>query len=240
MRTAFTSLFFLTGVAWFTTTAHAQRSFLTSDANWYWRMDAGASIPQDGHIVDFSGYTAGPTVNYGSGQKLRYDEGFAFNAGFGYFYNKYIATELEFGSTWNGLNSVEGGSVHDSSFGTAPILANVILQYQIPRTIVVPYIGGGVGGAVTFFDANDYYQPIPGGAISLHGTETDFVFAWQAQAGVRFSLNDKMSLGVAYRYLHTDPSEFSFESHHHNGPNVDIRFSTFESHVVTVSFVMKL
>src|SRR5262245_9479497 len=152
MRIGFASLAFL--AALFTITAHAQyRGFITSDASWYWRVDAGASIPLDGHVTDFGGIS--------SNQKLSYDEGFAFNAGFGYLYNKYVATELELGSTWNSLNSVEGASVHDSSFGTAPILANVILQYPIPQTIVVPYIGGGVGGAVTFFDAHDYYQPVP-------------------------------------------------------------------------------
>src|SRR5262245_25651680 len=134
------SFAFLAGAALFTTiTTHAQRTFITSDASWYWRADAGASIPQDGHVTDCGGFFLH--------QKLSYDEGFAFNGGFGYFYNKYVATELELGSTWNNLNSVEGASVHDSSFGTAPILANVLFQYQIPRTIIVPYIGGGVGGA---------------------------------------------------------------------------------------------
>ena len=232
MRTGSTSLVLL-AVLVTTITTHAQdRSFITGDAHWYWRVDAGGSIPQEGHITDFGGLSLN--------QKLTYDEGFAFNAGFGYFYNKYVATELELGSTWNYFRSVEGASVHDSSFGTAPILANVIFQYQIPQTIVVPYIGGGVGGAVTFFDARDYYQPVPGGAVSLHGTESEFVFAWQAQAGVRFNLNDRMSLGLGYRYLHTDPSEFTFEAHHYHGPNLDVRFSSFETHVVTLSFVMKL
>jgi opacity protein-like surface antigen len=215
-----------------TITAQAQyRSFTTGDAGWYWRLDAGAAIPQDGQVTDFAGFN--------SGQKVSYDTGFAFNGGIGYFFNKYVGTEFELGSTWNYLKSVEGASIHDTSFGTAPILANIILQYQIPQTIVVPYIGGGVGGALTFFDAHDYYQPVPGGAIVLHGSESDFVFAWQAQAGVRFNLNDTMSVGLAYRYLHTDQSEFSFESHHHNSSDFEIGFSAFESHVVTASFSMK-
>src|SRR6187401_428159 len=104
----------LAGSALFaTTTAHAQyRSFVTSDAGWYWRLDGGGSIPQDGHISDFGGFS--------TGQKVSYDTGFAFNGGFGYFYNKFVATELELGSTWNYLSSVEGADVHDTSFGTAP------------------------------------------------------------------------------------------------------------------------
>jgi opacity protein-like surface antigen len=214
------------------TTAHAQyRSFVTRDAGFYWRTDAGAAIPMDGHVTEF-----GP---FSSGQRITYDTGFSFDAGFGYFFNKYVGTEVEAGWTWNYINSIEGAYTHDTYFGTGPILANVILQYPIPQTIVTPYIGAGVGGAVTLFDAHDFSRPVPGGSVSLHGSESDFVFAWQGSAGVRFDLNPKMSLGIGYRFLHTDPSTFSYESYHH-GPTLDFGISSHESHIVAVTFLMKL
>jgi len=212
------------------TTVRAQyRSFVTEDASWFWRVDGGASIAEDGKITEFAGAN--------TGQKVTYDTGLAATAGFGYFYNKYVATELEVGFVGSYLNSVQGASIHDTSFGSIPILANVILQYQIPRTIVVPYIGAGVGGAATYFNAHDYYQPVPGGSVSLHGNENDFVFAWQLQAGMRFNLNHNSSVGFAYRYLHMDPSRFDFESDSH-GPDLAIGFSEFKSHLVTLSWMM--
>jgi len=215
-----------------TTTVHAQyRSFITDDSRWYWRLDAGASIAEDGKITDFGG------VNLG--QKVSYDVGFAGDAGFGYFFNKYVGTELELGFVGSYLNSVEGASIHDTSFATIPILANIILQYEIPRTIIVPYIGGGVGGAATYFDAHEYHQPVPGGTVNVHGSESDFVFAWQAQAGVRFNVNSYTSVGLAYRYLYLDGSKFSYEADNHNGPDLNIGFSAFKSHLVTLSVLVK-
>jgi len=217
-----------------TTTAHAQyRSFITGDAGWYWRADVGATIPMDGHIREFGGFS--------SGQKLSYDTGMGVDAAFGYMFNKYVGTEVEGGFTWNSINSVEGASIHDTSFGTAPILANVILQYPIAQTRVTPYVGGGVGGAGTFFDTDSFFRTVPGGSIELHGSESDFAFAWQGLAGLRVALNDKMSIGVGYRYLHVDPSTFTFDpAHHHGGPSLDLGISAHESHMVAVTFLMKL
>src|SRR5262249_13708526 len=136
-------------------------------------------------------------------------------------------------------HSVEGASLHDTSFGTLPILANLVLQYPIPRTIVVPYIGGGVCGAATFFDTDSFYVPVPVGAASLHGVDEDFVFAWQGNAGVRLQLDNHTSVGLSYRYLHVDPSTYNFDSWHHGGPSLDLGFSSHESHFVGLTFLMR-
>ena len=214
------------------TNAYAQyRNFITGDAGPYWRADIGATIPLDGHITQF-----GP---FSSGQNVEYDVGIGVDAAFGYFFNKYVGAELELGSTWTYLSSVEGASVHDTSFGTVPILANVLLQYPIPQTRVVPYIGGGVGGAATFFDTHGFHRPVPGGTISLYGSDSDFVFAWQGLAGVRFELNSKMYVGLGYRFLHVDSSNYNFDSWYHGGPALDIGFSSHESHMIALTFLMK-
>src|SRR3954468_19272359 len=86
-------------------TANAQ-SFITRDAGWYWRAEMGATIPQDGTITEFG--------QWSSGQKVSYDTGFGLDASFGYFFNRYLATEIEAGGTWNYINSVEGVSLHDT------------------------------------------------------------------------------------------------------------------------------
>jgi opacity protein-like surface antigen len=220
------------GLLFATTTTQAQsRNFITRDSGLYWSFDAGASIPQDGHVTEF-----GP---WNTGQRVSYDAGFGFDLGLGYLCNKFVATELQLGGTWNSIDSIEGASLHDTSLGTLPIMANLILQYPIPRTRVVPYIGGGAGGAATFFDTDEFYAPTPGGPIWLHGSDDDFVFAWQALAGVRVELNSRMSVGLGYRFLHMDPSSYTFESWHHGGPDLELGFSSFESHQVSLTFRMK-
>ena len=52
-------------------------------------------------------------------------------------------------------------------------------------------------------------------------TAHDFVFAWQASAGVRVDLSSKMSVGLGYRFLHVDPSSYTFHSYHY-GPDLDL------------------
>ncbi len=220
------------GLSLATTTAQAQtRNFFGPDAGWYWRIDGGATIPQDNHIREF-----GP---FSSGQKIDYDVGAGVNGGVGYMFNPYIAAEVEIGGTWNSVHSIEGASVHDTGFGTAPFLANLVLQYPIPQTRLVPYLGGGVGGAATFFDTDHFVEPVPGGAVSLHGWEDDFVFAWQGLAGLRLKLNDAFSVGLSYRYLHVDSSTFHYDSHHYADPSIDLGLSSQDSHMVGLTFLMR-
>jgi len=197
----------------------------------YWRVDAGASIPQDGHIEELGPWSAG--------QKISYDVGFNLDAGFGYAFNKYFATEFELGGTWNYIDSVKGASLDDTSVGTMPILGNIILQYPIPQTLIVPFIGAGIGGAATFFDTDGFYTRVPGGSVTINGSDSDFVFAWQAIAGVRMDVNDRMSLGVSYRYLSVDPASYSFDSWYYRGPDLNVRFSRFESHLVSATFQIR-
>jgi len=199
-------------------------SFITRDAGPYFRVDMGSAIPQDNHLTDFAGLT--------SGNEIRYDAGFALNAAVGYAFNKYVAAELETGWTWNAIDSIQGFYVDDASFSTIPILANVVLQYPIPRTVVVPYLGGGVGGAATIFDTDGvfyttgpYYYP-PG----FIGTDSDFVFAYQGFAGVRFQLNDQMQFGVGYKYFATDRSTFGDDF---------LGISSQAIHMATLTFTFK-
>jgi len=55
-----------------------------------------------------------------------------------------------------------------------------------------------------------------GNTVSIHGSDADAVFAWQAFAGLRFALNERMGLGVEYRYFEADsPSwhaDFTFNT----------------------------
>ena len=211
---------------------HAQgRSFITSDAGFYWWVDGGAAIPQDGHLTEFGGLP--------SDQKVEYDVGGAFDLTMGYAFNRYFATELLIGGTWNSIDSVEGASANDTYFVTAPILANVVLQCPIQRTLIVPYLGAGVGGAATMLDTDGFYQPVPDGTVALYGTESDFAFAWQAFAGVRVDLNDSMSLGLGYRYLYVDASTYNYGSWYYGGPDLDVGLSSYEAHVVAITFRMK-
>ncbi len=229
------------------TTAHAQyRGFSTGDAGFYWGMDVGPTIPQDGKLTDFAGLN--------TSQDIEYDVGIRLNMAGGYAFNQHFATELELGWSLNTIDSIDGADIRDTWFSTVPILANVVLQYPIPRTVLVPYIGAGVGGAATVFETDGLFQPLPGGGggggvgpaggartggVVLHGSDSDFVFAWQAKAGLNFDLNEMISLGVAYRFLWIDESSYSYEAAWFRGPDLDFGISKHLSHTVALTFQMR-
>jgi opacity protein-like surface antigen len=212
--------------------ARAQhRSFITRDAGPYFSFDMGPTFPQDGSITEFTGFA--------SGNRVSYDVGLGMDFAGGYAFNKWVAAELAFGWTWNSISSIEGMNLDSTTLFNAPIFANVILQYPIPRTRVVPYLGGGVGGAATVFDTEGLYRPAYPGTLSVYGNDSDFVFSYQGFAGVRVDLNDKMSLGLGYKYLAVDSSSYTFPSYYYGYPDLHIGLSAQQVHLITFSFTAK-
>ena len=70
---------------------------------------------------------------------------------------------------------------------------------------------------------------------SLEGYDTDTVFAWQAFAGVRFSLTQHMGLSFEYRYFESDSprwrADFAF------GTDTSfMRFGKIHTQAISVAF----
>ena len=62
--------------------------------------------------------------------------------------------------------------------------------------------GAGVGGAQVWFRDTTYNTVTPGSNPTTTALSTDeFVFAWQAYAGIEYTFNDKISLYGDYRHL---------------------------------------
>jgi len=204
----------------------AQRSFITADASPYTRFELGPTFLQDGEITKFTGFP--------NGNNISYDVGFAFDAAIGYAFNKWVSVEGEFG--WNGatMNHVQGIQESDTLLYNAPFLANVVLQYPIKRTRLIPYLGGGVGGSVSVFDTDLFSN----GAVSIVGSDAQVVFAYQAFAGLRVEINEQMSAGIGYKYFATSDPTFSFDSAF-GGPNLDLGISGARTHMVLFSFNLR-
>jgi opacity protein-like surface antigen len=100
---------------------------------------------------------------------------------------------------------------------------------------VVPYIGGGVGGSATIFDTDG----LSNGAVTVVGSDTDVVFAYQGFAGLRFVINTQMSAGAGYKYFASEGSSYRFESLFCCGPDLHIRFEGVSIHMATFNFTLK-
>jgi opacity protein-like surface antigen len=187
----------------------------------YFRVGVGPSFFQNGQLNYFGGPFSA---------RVQYNAEFASDVALGYAFNPYVATDFELGFIGAGINNVDAADfyTHNAYLYSFPFLANVILSYPIPRSIVTPYIGVGVGGANDIFDAGNNF----GGEV--YGSENDVVFAWQAFAGLRFQLNPWMSLGIGYKYFATGSQTFSYPPY----PNFDVGFDGVRTHSVLFTFQM--
>ena len=202
--------------------------FSTEGAGPYFRGEVGPSFFQEGRLNSFGGSTR---------HDVEFEPGFAANAAIGYAFNKYLATDFEFGFVSAGIDSVPGFFVYDYTvLYNAPFLANLTLSYPIPRTIVTPYIGAGAGGSATVFDTDGFGNSTD----AVFGDDSDVVFAWQAFAGLRFELNKQVSLGIGYKYFSTDDSSFSYPPlFPGTGPDFRVGFEGVKTHSVLFTFQMR-
>lgn len=165
------------------------------------------------------------TVRNAGNGKVGFDPGVRFDFSGGVNFTPYFSGELETGIIANRLDTFDGVSL--SSMGQRgdltqfPLLANAILRIPL-RYGVTPYVGVGCGGI-----ASTLYLRQPGD----RGTDTDFTFAYQAQAGVRWALNRNMECGVGYKFLGTPPHTWFADD-----PNLFTRSGRMYSHAILATF----
>ena len=193
----------------------------------YCRFDLGPSFFPDGRLTSFGGP---------AGNKVEYDVGFAASAAFGYAFNPYLAADFEFGGVGTQIRSVSGFYLSNTYLDNLPFLANVTLSFPIPRTIIVPYLGAGVGGSLTVFNTDGFGD----GSTVVFGDASEVVLAWQAFAGVRFKLSEQMSLGIGYSYFGTADASLSYPpAYPGGGPDFPLGFEGIRAHSVLFSFQVK-
>lgn len=164
--------------------------FVLQPVPWYVHMDVGGTLMQD------------LTIKNAGGAKNGVDPGFRTTISVGANFTPFLSAEVEGGALGNALDT--SGDQPISAIATRaelyqfPILANLILKAPL-RGGVTPYIGGGAGGV-----ASTLYLHAPG----FWSQDTDFTYAFQAMAGVRFALNRNMDFGVGYKFLGTGEHSF--------------------------------
>ena len=152
------------------------------ESGWYWLVEAGVNIGQDVNVeVD------------GVPGEAEVDTGVRFDVGVGYNLTKNWGVEFDTGWIWNRFTDTDGSMSH------IPFMINGVFRYPMKDGKWVPYIGAGIGGTYSLLDVND---------AGINESDGDFNFAWQGMAGIRYMINQNMSLGLGYKYLATLESEF--------------------------------
>jgi OmpA-OmpF porin, OOP family len=201
--------------------AHAQPRANT----WYGKADIGGSWIGDTDLKE----VFGPAV---PGARVKFDPGVRFGLGVGYNVTDWFAGEAEIGMNWNNIDDMTGAQRVDAMFINVPFLVNAKFQLPNPSRFR-PYIGAGVGGASSVLDVDELWY----GNTRLWGSASDVTFAWQGFAGVQFDLNERMSLGVEYRFLWSDSPSFDIDwGWYWNIQGRQAKFGDIETHAVSFTF----
>jgi opacity protein-like surface antigen len=136
-------------------------------------------------------------IKNAGGAKNHVDPGFRTSVSIGADLSDYVAAEFETGVLGNQLDTSSGqplsGLGDNVYLYQVPLLANIIFKAPF-RDGITPYIGGGAGGMAStlYLKRGDDWS-----------SDTDFNFAYQAMAGIKFALNRNMEIGLGYKFLAT-------------------------------------
>ncbi|VWX53174.1 OmpA family protein [Novosphingobium sp. 9U] len=183
-------------------TAIATPSFARDDA-WYIEGDFGAVLVEDSSF-DIAGINNAASLDH----KYGYDGGVAIGYDFGPFRleteGSYRRAKADEYTTGAGTFDVRG---HASALS---FMVNGLLDFGADDGIQ-GFVGGGVGVARVHQDIILTTTPVD---------DNDTGFAWQALAGVRAPITDRIDLGLKYRFFNADNVNLVGT----NGASFDTRF----------------
>jgi opacity protein-like surface antigen len=127
----------------------------------------------------------------------------------------YLATGNRRASLQNPTDRLALHTFEDTySMHNAVFLANLVFSVPTSYPGVMPYIGGGIGGARVSLDGAYSLQTAtlePGvNHFNTDPNSSDFTFAAQAKAGVRVALGTNAYVFGEYRYLYVGSTEQIF------------------------------
>ena len=198
----------------------------------YMSLFLGASVPQDttATISEFNPVTTkdarvqfDPGINVGT--TGGYNFGFFRLEGEMSYKRGEISevTERTYGARYANV---------DGHLGAFAMMVNGFFDLH-NESPVTPYLGCGIGFASLNLN-NTRGVDANSGALNDHifRSDDDFVFAYQAGAGLEFALNQRLSLDLGYRYFGTSRGSFRKD-----WPNsTDLKF---ESHNAAVGLRLK-
>jgi opacity protein-like surface antigen len=176
----------------------------------YVSFNMGAVWVNDSEYSDSGTYYDG--FSYMDEGEFTFDTGFGVTAAFGNAFDHGLRVEVEFGYRINDIDEAEGTYSEFNPYGnkvyekdyfgslsgevmTSSLMLNIFYEF-LPRSLVSPFVGAGIGIANVIGDI-DYYDD-----------ENDTVFAYQLAAGVAFALNQNLKLDLQYRFFATEDPDF--------------------------------
>jgi opacity protein-like surface antigen len=162
----------------------------------------------------------------GPGDKLKLHPGVGFTVGMNGRITRWLRLEFETGLLINTIDRI-GRDHADGYLAHVPLMMNVMVAYETPKSRWVPYIGAGFGG-----DFNELL--ITSRDTGIDDIYTDVTYACQAMAGVRYAISRGASIGVGYKFYHSGSSRYEERGSHLS----QIRFGESDTHSVSLVFLL--
>ncbi len=134
----------------------------------------------------------------------------------------YLANPSAEPAVWHGVvedsHSLAAGThTFKNAFKTdmGVLLTNIVLTFKTPWAHkIYPYIGGGIGAAITSLSDGDSRQIDPAAEPTInhfnaHTSASSSSFAVQGKAGLRAEIMEHLAIFAEYRYLHVTATNYT-------------------------------
>lgn len=164
---------------------------------WY---EFGPSLVEQTKVTEFAGAPL-------PGGELKLNPGLHFGVAMGQELTRWLSLEVESGFNYNSIDEISGATASNGDISRVPVLANLVFRWS-NQSGWTPVAGVGLGGQWQHFSA----EGVTIGATTLDDTSDTWSFTYQGYAGVRYDLNERISLGIFYRYNVADAPAWKFDS----------------------------
>lgn len=169
-----------------------------ADGSPYISANVGLAMPNDSDLT--------ATGGSGTTGTIEFDTGTAYAVAVGYAYENSVRIEGEFVYQANDYDKLSvtgvGSATIEGDAKSKTFLLNGYYDFN-KEGKVQPFIGAGIG--LSEVEAGDISLP---GYGTLLSSDNDTAFAYQVSAGVGFSVSEKTSLELKYRYFQTEDLNF--------------------------------
>ena len=208
--------------------AAAQPVYITENIDggpWYFRGGAGPDWMQNSRLsLDSTMPDA----------RVKFDTGARVDLAGGYMFNPYFGLEGQTGFIYNRVSEIEASPYTRADFVQVPLMVNAV--FQLPNdSRLTPFIGGGAGATVDNLNIDD--ATVQG--AYLHGSDSVGVFAYQAFGGVRFALQPRIDLSLAYEFLGSKSPEWDVRGGDFAGMPGTLKLHNPETHAVMMAVVVR-
>jgi opacity protein-like surface antigen len=205
----------------------ASLTLLTAQAEhgkFYVEADAGGAVTVNTSLQEWFGAPILPN------SVVEFDPGFRLGLRGGYGVTDWFDAEVETGIMANNISFITGATETDGSLANIPLMFNA--RFHCPALHKFsPYFGGGLGVSTTVLSGDN----LTVAGTTLDGSVAGAVFAYQAFAGLRFAINDRMGLSIEYHYFGTTDSDMRADVTVGTASD-EVRLGGTGTHTATIAF----